>query len=91
MTSAFERHNEAVRAAIPKERLLEWTRPDGWEPICDRLGSAGAERAVPQGQHHRRVPGDGGDALPGATSRCPERSVATVAVDVSQNTLYRLL
>ena len=38
MKSAFEQHNDAVRAAIPKERLLEWTAADGWEPICDRLG-----------------------------------------------------
>jgi hypothetical protein len=37
MTAAYERHNEAVRAAIPKERLLDWTPSDGWEPICERL------------------------------------------------------
>jgi hypothetical protein len=38
MTAAFEQHNDAVRAAIPEERLLEWTASDGWDPICDRLG-----------------------------------------------------
>jgi hypothetical protein len=38
MMTAFERHNDAVRAAIPAERLLEWTPGDGWEPICARLG-----------------------------------------------------
>jgi Sulfotransferase domain len=38
MTEAFERHNEAVRAGVPKERLLEWTASDGWGPICARLG-----------------------------------------------------
>lgn len=37
MMDAFERHNAAVRTAIPPERLLEWTAADGWEPICDRL------------------------------------------------------
>jgi hypothetical protein len=37
MVAAYERHNEAVRAAIPKERLLDWTPSDGWEPICERL------------------------------------------------------
>jgi hypothetical protein len=36
MVAAYERHNEAVRAAIPKERLLDWTPSDGWEPICER-------------------------------------------------------
>jgi hypothetical protein len=38
MMDAFARHNDAVRAAIPASRLLEWTPGDGWEPICDRLG-----------------------------------------------------
>jgi hypothetical protein len=38
MIDAFERHNDAVRKAIPDDRLLEWTAADGWEPICERLG-----------------------------------------------------
>jgi Sulfotransferase domain len=38
MIDAFERHNDAVRKAIPADRLLEWTADDGWEPICARLG-----------------------------------------------------
>ena len=38
MVAAFDRHNEQVRAGVPKERLLEWTVADGWDPICDRLG-----------------------------------------------------
>jgi Sulfotransferase domain len=40
MMDAFVRHNEAVRAEVPPERLLEWTPGDGWDPICDRLGLA---------------------------------------------------
>ena len=38
MMDAYERHNSAVRKAIPSTRLLEWTPEDGWEPICERLG-----------------------------------------------------
>jgi hypothetical protein len=38
MIEAFHTHNAAVRAGVPKERLLEWTPADGWEPICERLG-----------------------------------------------------
>jgi hypothetical protein len=38
MLAAFEKHNDAVRAGIPSERLLEWSPADGWEPICERLG-----------------------------------------------------
>jgi hypothetical protein len=38
MMTAFENHNDAVRRAIPAERLLEWSPGDGWDPICERLG-----------------------------------------------------
>ncbi len=38
MMAAFERHNAAVRAEVPPQRLLEWTAADGWAPICERLG-----------------------------------------------------
>ena len=38
MIAAYEKHNDAVRAGVPKERLLEWTVADGWGPICERLG-----------------------------------------------------
>ncbi len=48
MTAAFERHNAAVRAGVPKERLLEWTAGDGWEPICARLGLPVPEGPFPK-------------------------------------------
>ena len=35
---AFERHNEAVRQAIPPERLLVYQVSEGWEPLCAFLG-----------------------------------------------------
>ncbi len=38
MMDAFVRHNDRVRAEVPKSRLLEWTAGDGWNPICERLG-----------------------------------------------------
>ena len=47
MIAAFEKHNDAVRAAIPKERLLEWTAADGWEPICERLGVPASSEPFP--------------------------------------------
>ncbi len=36
--AAYLAHNEAVRAAIAPERLVEWHPGDGWEPICAALG-----------------------------------------------------
>ena len=48
MTAAFEKHNAAVRAGVPKERLLEWTTSDGWDPICERLGVACPGEPFPQ-------------------------------------------
>ncbi len=35
--SAFEAHNNRVRAEVPPERFLEWQPGDGWEPICAAL------------------------------------------------------
>ncbi len=47
MIAAYERHNDAVRTAIPPDRLLEWTPSDGWAPICDRLGLAVPDEPFP--------------------------------------------
>lgn len=47
MMDAFDRHNAAVRAAIPAQRLLEWTPTDGWEPLCERLGAAVPDEPFP--------------------------------------------
>lgn len=35
--AAYERHNADVRARAPKQRLLEWTASDGWDPLCRAL------------------------------------------------------
>ncbi len=36
--AAYERHNDAVRAAVPQERLVDWQPSDGWGPLCSALG-----------------------------------------------------
>lgn len=38
MTASYERHNAAVRAGIPPERLVDWRPGDGWAPLCAALG-----------------------------------------------------
>jgi len=38
MTDYFRRHTEAVKAAIPPERLLVYEVSQGWEPLCAFLG-----------------------------------------------------
>jgi hypothetical protein len=35
--AAYEEHNDAVRAAIPADRLVEWHPGDGWGPLCAAL------------------------------------------------------
>lgn len=35
----FERHAAAVQATLPAERLLVFQATDGWEPLCDFLGT----------------------------------------------------
>jgi Sulfotransferase domain len=34
----FTEHNEAVRRAVPADRLLEFEVSQGWPPLCDFLG-----------------------------------------------------
>lgn len=34
----FNRHNEAVKATIPADKLLVYEIQQGWEPICEFLG-----------------------------------------------------
>ena len=36
--AAYERHNAAVRAGVPSDRLLEFDVVEGWQPLCDFLG-----------------------------------------------------
>jgi len=38
MTDHFLRHTEAVKAAIPADRLLVYEAGQGWEPLCVFLG-----------------------------------------------------
>ncbi len=47
MMDAYERHNSAVRQAIPPSRLLEWSPEEGWSPICDRLGLEAPNQPFP--------------------------------------------
>ena len=37
MMRQMEAHNDAVREAIPPERLLVWKVTEGWEPLCEFL------------------------------------------------------
>lgn len=43
LIAAFNRHNEAVKAAIPKDRLLVFDVKEGWPPLC-----AFVERPIPK-------------------------------------------
>ena len=36
--AAYERHNAAVRAGVPPEKLLVFDAKHGWEPLCAFLG-----------------------------------------------------
>ena len=38
MTAYFDRHTDAVRAGVPKQRLLEYEVSQGWQPLCEFLG-----------------------------------------------------
>ncbi len=38
--AAYEAHNQAVRDAVPADRLFEYQPGDGWQPLCAALGVA---------------------------------------------------
>lgn len=48
MQAAYVAHNDAVRAAVPAERLVEWQPGDGWGPICDALGVPTPDEPFPE-------------------------------------------
>ncbi len=47
LKAAYERHNQAVRDSISRERLVEWQASQGWAPICRALGVAVPEIPFP--------------------------------------------
>lgn len=44
----YERHNRAVREALPPERLLVYRPGEGWEPLCAFLGLPVPEEPYPR-------------------------------------------
>lgn len=58
--AAYERHNAAVRATAPADRLLDWNATQGWEPLCTALGLPVPEEPFPhvnstkEWEQHRR-------------------------------------
>ena len=47
MIDYFNRHTEAVLAAVPKDRLLVFEASQGWAPLCAFLGVPVPNDAVP--------------------------------------------
>ena len=45
--AAYQRHNDAVRRAVPSDRLIEWRTGDGWGPLCQGLGVAVPDEPFP--------------------------------------------
>jgi hypothetical protein len=46
--AAYKRHNDAVRATVAADRLLEWHPSDGWAPICAALGASVPDEPFPR-------------------------------------------
>jgi hypothetical protein len=53
LKEGYVKHNERMRAIVPKERLLEWHPRDGWQPLCEFLG-----KEVPEGEFPKVNQGD---------------------------------
>ena len=37
LITAYKRHNDDVKKAVPEDRLLVWNAAEGWQPICQAL------------------------------------------------------
>ena len=48
MTGWFERRNQEVIDALPRDRLLVFAPKEGWEPLCTFLGVAVPDRRFPR-------------------------------------------
>lgn len=48
LKAAFIAHNDAVKAAIPQDRLLTYEVKEGWGPLCDFLGVATPDEPFPR-------------------------------------------
>lgn len=44
----YREHCATIRGLVPKERLLEWSVEDGWEPLCDFLGKEAPKEDFPR-------------------------------------------
>lgn len=51
LKQAYIDHNEAVKAAIPADRLLLYQVKEGWGPLCDFLGVTAPDEPFPRSNH----------------------------------------
>ncbi len=56
----FNRHNEAVKATCPADKLLVFEAKDGWAPLCEFLGCAIPETDYPRSNSTEEFNAGGG-------------------------------
>jgi len=59
--AAYERHNAAVRASVPPDRLVDWQPKDGWGPLCAALGAEVPDTPFPHLNTREEFPHADGD------------------------------
>jgi hypothetical protein len=47
LIAAMHRHEDAVKALVPAERLLVWDVTEGWEPLCEFLEVSVPDQPLP--------------------------------------------
>lgn len=57
--AVYRAHREAVRAEVPRDRLIEFAPAQGWEPLCAALGAGVPDEPFPRanttGEYLRRA------------------------------------
>jgi hypothetical protein len=79
LIAAMERHDAAVREAVPAERLLVWGVGDGWGPLCEFLEVPVPDEPLPhlndRATFHERVIGGAVGALAAWQQRQEQHAV----------------
>lgn len=72
--TSYRAHYASIRAAVPKEKILEYRLGSGWEPLCQFLG-----RPVPEGPFPKRNEG-----------QTLGRAIGAVAKETRKNSLFNI-
>ena len=81
-----------IRGLVPKDRLLEWTLGDGWEPICNFLSKEVPKEPFPRTNDAKGLEGRSDSIMKPRAMNAFRNMAITIAIIVGGfYSLWRLL